>query len=151
MFRRKGIVKALIEAGAVMLFLLGIIYGVYKLANIDGKFAQSRNVQREISLQTIADAIYSYSLSTGKPINSLGEIRMCSQSFTRIGTTEPTSTGEWINLQKELQGNFIPILPKDPSGGNDADTGYTICKHDSNRLELNAPRAELGQKISIIK
>jgi hypothetical protein len=149
MFAQKGRFRALIEGLLVLAFFLAILFGIYRLANIGGKFTQSRNVQRSISVETLIDAVYIYLSQNGSPPEFLREINPCSKTPSHIGTQKDKEN--YIDLAKTLQGTYLPILPKDPSIGTDADTGYTICLLENNRIRVDAPHAEDGQKISVKK
>jgi hypothetical protein len=48
-----------------------------------------------------------------------------------------------------LVDTYIADIPKDPSGGTDADTGYTICQTAGGRLQVMAPDAENGKVITV--
>jgi prepilin-type N-terminal cleavage/methylation domain-containing protein len=115
-------------------------------------YADTRNAQRSADTLQLLNAIGIFLTTPGNKLSDLGTINLCSGVKTKIGTTTPPSPGDYINLSTTLVDTYLVAIPKDPDGGTDADTKYTLCKITSSatsRIQIDATNAENGAVISI--
>jgi hypothetical protein len=129
--------------------ITGLYFFIFRVANLQTKFAEARNVSRSIQIQNLSDALYTYISSTGKSPESIGAIVPCEKGRTKIGTSKSDTEGEWIDLTAVLSVSYLSEIPEDPQNGSEQDTGYTICMLAGNRLQIEATHTELGKKISL--
>lgn len=129
----------------VVVALIIILATITIVAINPGKnFRDTRNAQRSSDVNTILSAITQYT-TDGKPLPA---INPCDP------TEEPSIIGtEGVDLADYLtstgtEGNdYMVAVPKDPQGGTDANTGYTICTIGT-RVQIAAPKAE-GKEIVV--
>lgn len=133
----------------VVVALIAILATITIIAINPGKnFADTRNSQRSSDVLQILNAMDQYKTETGNTINDFGTINPCTGTKTKIGTTTGGAAGEYVDLSTLLVPDLLVAIPKDPSGGTDADTGYTVCL-TGGRTQVDAPRAENGKTISV--
>ncbi len=105
------------------------------------RLSQARNLERSSHVAQILAGVKGYASEQGQQLSDLGSIPTCPSTAT-IGTAG-------INLGATLVDEYITQMPTDPTTGNLANTGYTICRTASGRVEVSAPNAELGENISL--
>lgn len=110
-------------------------------------FRDTRNAQRSADVMQILNAVTQFTSEEGNSLASLGTIPACPATGPGTGVIG-TGAGA-INLSATLVDEYIVAIPKDPSGGTDADTGYTICQTAGGRVQIDAPDAEDGKTISV--
>lgn len=127
--------------------LIAILAGIVIVAiNPAKQLAESRNTLRITNLNTIADAVYQYSIDKkgvfpGNITGTPGEI--CK--------TGATSCAGFINLSSLTdKRTYLVAIPADPLVTQGNGTGYMISL-DEGRVSLSAPYAERGQIINLIK
>ena len=129
----------------VVVALIAILAAVTIVAiNPAKNFADTRNAQRSSDVAQILNAVTQYTSEQGHSLSGLGTIPLCTTTAAHIGTTSPN-----VNLSTALVDSYIVAIPKDPSGGTDGDTNYTICQTAGGRVEINAPGAENGKTINV--
>lgn len=105
-------------------------------------FRDARNSQRSSDALQILNAVTQYTSEQGHSLAGLGTIPACTATPAVVGTSG-------VDLGAVLVPDYLVAIPTDPSGGTDADTGYTICEQGSGRVEVAAPDAEGGATISV--
>ncbi len=117
--------------------LIAILVAITIIAINPGKnFKDTRNTQRGMDVGQILNGVTQYTSEEGKSVDDLGTIVDCSSGSTTIGTTAD------LNLKTNLVPDYIVDIPMDPQAGSEEDTGYTICKAASSRVQVDAPNAE---------
>jgi type II secretory pathway pseudopilin PulG len=108
-------------------------------------FQDTRNAQRSADVSQILNAVTQYTSEEGRTVDDFTGISTCGEAPTEssIGT-------DGVDLSAVLVDEFIVAIPVDPSVGTDADTGYTICRTTSGRVQIDAPNAE-GDKVISVK
>lgn len=129
----------------VVVALIAILTAITIIAiNPAKNFADTRNAQRSSDVSTILNAVTQYTSEQGHAIDDLGTIPLCTVSQAAIGD----GVGN-VDLGATLVDEYVVSIPLDPSGGTDADTGYTICTTAGDRVQIDAPSAENGKTISV--
>ena len=130
----------------VVVALIAILAAVTIIAiNPAKNFADTRNSTRSADVTAILNAVTQYTSEQGNALSDFGTIATCP-------TTSAVGTGAGnINLATLLVDEFIVAIPLDPSTGTAADTGYTICQTTGARVQIDAPDAENGKVISVIR
>lgn len=133
----------LVELVLVMAVLSILAVTAVALLNPAQRLAEARNLQRTSDVAQILGAIAQYVNEPGNSLSDFGSIAIC-PSTSVIGTSD-------INLGTQLVDAYIPSIPQDPSSGSAANTGYTVCRSNNNRVTIAAPNAEVGDNISITR
>jgi len=115
-------------------------------------FRDTRNAQRSSDVSAILNAVTQYTSEEGNAIGGLGTILPCDDGLggtqaSAIGTSDVNLAG--VTSTDALVEEYIVEIPMDPSVGDAADTGYTICTTESGRVEIAAPNAEDGKVITV--
>lgn len=132
----------------VLLVFITILVGVIFLINFlnfSRSYADSRNAQRSVDVQTIADNIYEYAVTGVFADDNKTEFPIC-PTVKKIGEIDGG-----IDMTKKLRAYELSDIPYDPSVGNATDTGYTVCITQTNRVVVNAPYAENNKVITAKK
>jgi type IV pilus assembly protein PilA len=118
----------------VVIGIIAILAGIVIVAvNPSRQFAQARNTERQSHVSTILNAI-------GQNLADNKGTFTCAGIGTAIGTTA-TAIGSGATDLSCVVPTYIPsVIPKDPDGGTDADTGYTIKKDALGRYTVCAPK-----------
>ncbi len=143
---RKGV--TLIELIVVMTIVI-IIAGVAVYAlNPARHFAQARNTQRWSHVYSIVNGVYQRMTDNRGVWNST-----CGSVTANLpaATTTIGSDPAFINLDACLNPTYLPTFPLDPVVGAATNTGYTIIKYASGRINVSAPFAEVGDVISVTR
>ncbi len=141
---------SLIEILIVVALILILAAVTIVAINPPKHFADTRNAQRSSDLTQLLNAITQYTSEEGRTLASLGTITPCEDVDGNPDST-PIGTGVGnIDLSTSLVEEYIIAIPMDPSGGTEADTGYTICATEGGRVQLAAPSAENG-KVIVVK
>lgn len=130
----------------VVVALIIILATITIVAINPGKnFKDTRNAQRSSDVNTILSAVTQYT-TDGNALPA--GVTACDS------TEEPSIIGTGgVDLAAYLtptgtEGNdYMVAVPKDPQGGTDEDTGYTICTIGT-RVQIAAPKAE-GKEIVV--
>lgn len=138
---KKGftLVEILVVVGLIAVLAAITIIAINPAKN----FADARNTQRSSDVGEILSAVTQYTSDGVHNAASLGTIPDCTGTPAHIGTGASN-----VNLAATLVPDPLVAMPKDPSNGTDADTGYTICTI-SGRFQIAAPGAENGKTISV--
>lgn len=119
-------------------------------------FRDTRNAQRSSDVAAILNAVTQYTSEEGNSVAALetevGAILECEDvngdpQASVIGTSDVDLTG--ATDTDALVEEYIVEIPMDPSNGTEADTGYTICKTSTGRIQIAAPSAEGGKTIVV--
>lgn len=137
----------------VVVGLIAILAAITIVAiNPAKNFADTRNTQRSADVQQILNAVWQYASEQGNALADFGSIPLCTATPAPISAvTTGTPPAGTINLYTLLVDTYIADIPKDPNGGTDADTGYTICQTSGGRVQVAAPDAENGKSIVVKK
>ena len=126
---------------------IAILAGIVIVAINPGKqLGNTKNAQRQSSVNTILNAVYQYSIDNNGilPATITG-------SQTEICKTGGTCTG-LIDLSVLTDnGVYIVSLPEDPTGASVNGIGYEIFKNTNGRVTVVAPDAEQGATISVTR
>jgi len=127
----------------VVIGIIGILAAVVLVAVNPGRqFASARDTQRRSDLYGITNAIYQYAVENNGNIPTA-----ITSTSAFIG-----SGGGLINLSTVLVPTYIGAVPKDPSTGTDANTGYLISRNATGRVVASASsELNLGTYISIVR
>ena len=126
---------------------IGILAGIVIFAiNPAKQLADTRNAQRRVDVNTIANAIYQYSIDNKGEFP--GVITNSAQEICR--TTEVTCDGISLSVLT-LDGKYLVAIPVDPSKGNESGTGYRILVNSNSRITVDAPIAEGDAAISVTR
>ncbi|MBI2356807.1 type II secretion system protein [Candidatus Dojkabacteria bacterium] len=130
----------------VVVALIIILATITLVAINPGKnFRDTRNAQRSADVTQILNAVTQYTSEEGNSIGAFGTISTCTANWndgSDIGTAG-------VDLGAVLVDEFIVAIPKDPSSGTDATTGYKICVTTGGRVQVSAPLAENGKQIVV--
>lgn len=137
----------------VVVGLIAILAAITIVAiNPAKNFADTRNTQRSADVQQILNAVSQYTTEQGHSVADFGAIPLCTATPAAISAvTSGTPPAGTINLYTRLVDTYIADIPKDPSGGTAADTGYTICQTTGGRIQVSAPSAENGKSITVLR
>jgi len=127
----------------VVVALIAILAAVTIIAiNPAKNFADTRNATRSADVAAILNAVTTYTAEEGNALGDLGTVPLCTIAPAAIGTGG-------VDVAASLVDTYIVAIPIDPSGGDDADTGYTICQTAGARVQIDAPSAENGKTITV--
>ncbi|MFH1840871.1 MAG: prepilin-type N-terminal cleavage/methylation domain-containing protein [Candidatus Shapirobacteria bacterium] len=125
----------------VVIGILAVLTSIVLVAVNPGRqLAQARDTERRADVNTILTATTAY---MADPDNNgalpTGLTTLCTAGTQSIGTTG-------LNLGTTLAPTYVAGIPKDPSSGTDAVTGYVVCIADatSKRITVSAPLTELA-------
>lgn len=124
-----------------VVIVASVLY-ILNLMNYSKGYADTRNAQRSVDVQIIADAVDQYLSSYRYRFFELGRVPTCPE-VKAIGSAPGN-----INLAEKLGDSSLPSVPLDPGDGTPEDTGYTICITSTSRVSINAARAENGKIIT---
>lgn len=124
----------------VVVGIIGIVAAIIIVAvNPARQFAKSRNAQRQSDTRAIRETLIQYSS------NNNGILPAGISEVPKIIGTSPGSA--YINLGSFLSPTYISAIPKDPSGGTDADTRYLVFKNAANSLVVASAVSEVQESI----
>jgi prepilin-type N-terminal cleavage/methylation domain-containing protein len=133
----------------IVIGIIAILASVVLVAVNPGRqFALARNSQRVSNLNALINAI-------GQNIADHKGTFTCTAGV--IPTTATTLKTDGYDIRPCLVPTYLAELPLDPETGSFTsastyDTGYTLIQDTTTkRLTVNAPSAELGEKISITR
>jgi type IV pilus assembly protein PilA len=131
----------------VVIGIIAILAAIVIVAvNPQRQFALGRNTARRSDVNAILNAIHQHAADNN---GVLATDVTGATTAACIGTDAAC-----VDLTDELvtSANYISAVPKDPSVGTDANTGYTVQYNaTSKRVTIAAPNAELSQSISLTK
>lgn len=108
----------------------------FGMLNPSNQFAKARDVQRKADLFGITNAIYQYSIeNNGKLPDNDGNNSL--DSFPGTPTCVGDSS-ECFSLRIHLIPTYIAAIPKDPSIGTEANTGYFIYVNENGTIVASA-------------
>jgi hypothetical protein len=111
-----------------------------------------RNIQRSTDVQQLLNAVNTYAQESGHSIADFGTIPLCTATPAKItSASSGIAAVGYVNLAKLLVPKYLVKIPEDPSTGSSTNTGYTICKTATNRIQIAAPGAENGKNIVVIR
>lgn len=120
----------------IVIALIAILAAITIIAiNPAKNFRDARNSQRSSDVVQILNAVTQYTSEQGQALADLGTIPACTGTPAAIGTGG-------VNLGTNLVPDYVVAIPTDPSDGDAADTGYTICTTGAGRVQIAAPNAE---------
>jgi prepilin-type N-terminal cleavage/methylation domain-containing protein len=120
----------------LVIALIAVLAAITFIAiNPAKNFQDARNATRSSDALQILNAVTQYTSEQGHTLGDLGTIPACTSSSAAIGTGG-------VDLAAVLAPDYIVGIPKDPSTGTDADTGYSICTTAGSRVRITADDAE---------
>jgi prepilin-type N-terminal cleavage/methylation domain-containing protein len=130
----------------VVVALIAILTAITFIAiNPAKNFADTRNAQRSSDVTQILNAVTQYTSEQG---HSLATFRTTPDGPVP-GCNAPAYIGTDNVSLAALVDAYIVGIPLDPQPiGTAANTGYTICQING-RVQISAPRAELGKVITV--
>lgn len=135
-----SLIEILIVVGLILILTAVTIVAI----NPAKHFRDTRNSQRSADVSELLNAVTQFTGEEGRTLAQLGAIASCDDPLG------PSSIGTGgVDLARSLVDEFIVAIPEDPSTGNAAVTGYTICQTDGGRVEIAAPGAEDGKEIVV--
>lgn len=135
-FKAFSLIEILIVVALMIILATITIIAINPAKN----FQDTRNAQRSSDVSAILNAVTQYTSEQGNAIGDLGTILPCDDG---AGGTQASAIGtDDADLAAGLVEEYIVEIPMDPSVGDAADTGYTICTTASGRVEIAAPNAE---------
>jgi prepilin-type N-terminal cleavage/methylation domain-containing protein len=131
----------------VVIGIIAILAAIVIVAvNPQRQFAQARNTARRSDVNAILNAVHQQAADNN---GNLATEVTTATTATCVGTG---GTCKDLTAILVTTGNYVSAIPKDPSTGTDADTGYTILYNASTkRVTVASPGAELSQVISVTK
>lgn len=148
MKKQKGftLIEILIVIGIIAILAVVTIIAI----NPARQFAQARNSQRSSNVNTILNAINQYGVDNKGALPTT-----ITTTATEICQTGAASCTGLIDLSvltaSETYLVSIPIDPSCPTGCNASGIGYTVMQSANGRVTVDAPLAELGATISVIR
>lgn len=136
----------------VVVALIAILAAITIVAMNPAKnFADTRNATRSSDVNAIINAVTQYTSESGNSIADLGTISDNCATPTCIGTfvATPPAVGSCVDLGATLVDEWIVAIPEDPTSGNAENTGYTICRTTSGRVQIDAATPENNKVISV--
>lgn len=100
---------------------------------------QARDSKREGDVTMILNAILRYTSEGTNTVADFGAVPTCPTTAI-IGTSG-------INIAAVLSPTYISTVPTDPSVGNQANTGYNICR-EGEVITISSPHAQ-NKNISV--
>ncbi len=115
------------------------------------QFKEARNARRRSDIIAISTALSRYIIEKDKmpPGISLEEQQVGTNS-SGCNNTCPNAKDSCINLFDEIK-PYINIFPKEPSGGTDGQTGYSVQLTKDNAITVKACKTDLGASIIITR
>lgn len=135
----------------VVVALIIILATITIVAINPGKnFRDTRNAQRSSDVNTILSAITQFTTTDGNALPA--GVTACDETEPdgwRTGADIGTD-GVDLTFLTTGENDYMVAVPKDPQGGTDANTGYTICTIGT-RVQIAAPKAfdDGGKKIVV--
>ncbi len=148
------------KGGFTMLEILLVVAAIAILAGIvivainPGKqLAETRNAQRNSSVNTILNAVYQYSIdNNGAMPAGVASTGSCTDATNEICKTGAASCTGLVDLTDlTTGGTYLVTVPEDPNGASTNGTGYHVVLNANGRLTVCAPNAEQGQTISVMR
>jgi prepilin-type N-terminal cleavage/methylation domain-containing protein len=118
----------------VVIGIIAILAAIVVVAiNPSRQFAQARNAQRESDVNTILNAI-------GQDLADNKGVFVCSNGGTAVTITAATTSigTSGTNLACLVPTYISSAIPMDPSGGTQANTGYTVSVNATGRYMVCA-------------
>ena len=127
----------------VVVALIAILAAVTIVAiNPAKNFADTRNATRSADVTQILNAVTQYASEEGHSVDDLGTIPTCPTTAC-IGTDAGSGCIDLATAgSPTLVDEYIVSIPQDPTTGDAADTGYTICQTAGDRIQISAPDTE---------
>ncbi len=111
------------------------------------QFAQARNTQRLSNVNTLLNAVWQRMVDSKGLWTTSGT---CTATIPATSKVIGSGAGN-TNLEPCLVPTYLPLLVVDPSGGTVASSGYTIFQDANGRINISAPKAELGTSITVTR
>ena len=130
----------------VVIGIIGILAAVVLVAVNPGRqFASARDTQRRADLYSLTNALYQYATEHNGSMPGVNGVSIITTTPTEVGTAG-------LDLTTYLVPTYIAAIPKDPSTGTDAHTGYQLYL-DANARVIASASSELnvGTAISIVR
>jgi prepilin-type N-terminal cleavage/methylation domain-containing protein len=128
----------------IVVTIIGILCSVLIVSmNIQRHLGAGRNVKRKTDTYMISLAIYSYwvdheQLPTG--------VTNVAKDICHTNVPDCSGMVDLTDLRK-----YLGTIPTDPVESNPYSSGYTVRMLNSDQFEVNAPHAENGETIAVIR
>jgi type II secretory pathway pseudopilin PulG len=130
----------------LIIVIMGFSLGyVVSLISYQQSLPDMRDLKRQTDIELIANALEAYLDSNDYDLKVIEKIPKCPNA-EYIGT-DPGK----VNITDILKNEYLTEMPLDPFAKTLGNTYYTICISNSFRLELQAPKSETKDVISVIK
>lgn len=127
----------------VVIGIIAILAAIVIIAvNPARQFAKARDAQRANDVNAIYKALTQYSADPTHSLNN-GLPSGITTNPTDICALATGCASGTIALTGSLAPTYITNLPKDPSVGTDADTGYRVFLDSNSKVVVDAPHGEL--------
>ena len=110
----------LIEIFVIVVMLSVVVSIISFLADPSKQFAERRNAQREADLYSFINALSQYKVEHAEKFPSC-----IGQNPTHLGKQHG-----FVDLNFDLVPAYLVAIPKDPKGGTDEDTKYSIFQDE---------------------
>lgn len=157
----------------VVIGILTVLLAIVLIAiNPARQFSQANNTQRRSDVNAILNAVHQYGADNKGNLSALGSTTFIDTTVRTICGPLTGAAGACPNATSlDICADVVPIyladLPLDPTGGSETPagstctavgatyvTGYTIVSTGAaagNRVTVNAPAAELAERISVTR
>lgn len=130
----------------LIIVIMGFSLGyVVSLISYQQSLPDMRDLKRQTDLEMIANGLEAYLDSHNYDLKVLEKIPKCPNA-EYIGT----DSGK-VNIIEILEDEYLSEMPMDPFAKTIGNTYYTVCMSATFRLELQAPKSETKDVISVIK
>jgi prepilin-type N-terminal cleavage/methylation domain-containing protein len=126
---------------------IGILAGIVIFAiNPSRQLAQTRNAQRVVDVNTIANAVYQYAVSHNG--NFPSNITETQSSICRTSAADCTGL---VTLNELVDGRFLGEIPTDPNVATESNSGYDIFITDGKITVVAAGTEDQETNISVTR
>lgn len=142
MSKNKGF--TLIELLVVIAIMVILTAIVLVAVNPARQYQMARNTKRRSDANAILNALNQYQVDHDGSLPTAWGIATC-PAMSDVGTSG-------VDLSGGIVASYIAEMPIDPHTACDvADTCYDVCVTNEGRVRISAPRAELGEDISVTR
>lgn len=144
---RRGftLIELLLVIGIIAILASIVIVAI----NPTKQLGEARNAQRKSDVNTIINAIYQYAIENNGSLPT--GISTTAQEVCKAKLPSGAVCTGYLSLRM-LSGTYVVDIPSDPSlVTSTGASGYFVKKDSSDRITVNAPKAEQGESISVTR